>query len=76
MPRYTTTIEFDSIARNTNGVEYDLKQYLSQYENLNIKSVTKITISPEEALTQIRGMIWNSTAVSSEALNVILNRVG
>jgi hypothetical protein len=75
MPRYSATIEFDSVALNTNSVEYDLKNYLDNYKNLKIESVEKISISPEQALTQIRGLICNSTAVSSDAIYAVLNRV-
>jgi hypothetical protein len=75
MPRYTATIEFNSSVLNISVVEEDLKQYLSQYKNLNIKSVTKISISPEEALREIRGLTCNSTGVSSDAILDILNKV-
>jgi len=75
MPRYTATIEFDSIALTTCHVEEDLKQYLSQYKNLNIKNVTKTSISPEQALREIRGLTCNSTGVYSDAILDILNKV-
>jgi hypothetical protein len=77
MPRYTATIEFDSVAPNTNDVKYHLEQYLSQYKNLNIKSVTQISISPEQALKEIGELIYGSRAVSIsiDAIRSILNKV-
>jgi hypothetical protein len=75
MPRYTATIEFNSNVLNISVVEEDLKQYLSLYKNLNIKNVTKTSISPEQALREIRGLTCNSTGVYSDAILDILNKV-
>jgi hypothetical protein len=75
MPQYTATIEFDSIVINTLQVKEDIKYYLRCFKNLNIKSVEKISISPEQALKEIDELIYGSSAVSSDAIRGILNKV-
>ena len=75
MPQYTVTIEFDSVVTNTIQVKEHIKDYLRCYKNLNIKSVEKISISPEQALKEIDELIYGSSAVSSDAIRGILNKV-
>ena len=75
MPQYTVTIEFDSVVTNTIQVKEDIKDYLRCYKNLNIKSVEKISISPEQALKEIDELIYGSRAVSIDAIRSILNKV-
>lgn len=76
MPRYTATIEFDSVVTNTIQVKEEVNKILtSLFKNHNTKSVEKISISPEQAIEEIDELIYGSSAVSTDAIRSILNKV-
>jgi hypothetical protein len=77
MPRYSATIEFYSIYYDIDVSKASLEGALYNM-NPEIKSIVKLSISPEEAIKRIQELINGTAAygsVSADNIQTILNNV-
>jgi hypothetical protein len=77
MPRYSATIEFYSIYYDIDVSKASLEGTLYNM-NPEVKSIVKLSISPQEAIKQIQELITETTTygcVSCPDIQNILNNV-